>query len=100
MIRLYTFSGFHFYRDANEYTLTVNNFPPFLQRETHSLSSFRTTFEKGFTAEIQWLENGWLVYHGFFVLVFEYLTKTPIALDIIVLGIILGDFLNRKDSKT
>ena len=40
------------------------------------------------TVELQWLEHGWLVYHGFFKLVLESLGKNPIAADIIILGII------------
>ena len=41
--------------------------------------------------ELQWLRHGWLVYHGYFKLVLESLTKSnPIAADIIVFGIISG----------
>ena len=38
------------------------------------------------TVELQWLEHRWLVYHGFFELVFESLGKNPIAADIIIFG--------------
>ena len=34
-----------------------------------------------------------LVYHGYFELILESLTKDPIAANIIVFGIILGDFM-------
>ena len=45
------------------------------------------------TVELQWLEHRWLVYHGYFELVLESQGKNPIAEDIIIFGIILGDFL-------
>ena len=35
----------------------------------------------------------WLVYHGYFELILESLTKNSIAANIIVFGIILGDFI-------
>ena len=46
----------------------------------------------GITVDGQWLEDWWLDYHGYFELVLEYLTKSHSA-DIIVFGIISGDFL-------
>ena len=33
------------------------------------------------TVDLQWLEHWWLVYHGYFELVFEFLGKYPIAAD-------------------
>ena len=49
-----------------------------------------------YTVEFQWLKHSWLVYYGHLELILESLTKkkkNPIAADIIVFGIILGDFL-------
>ena len=43
--------------------------------------------------EHQWLEHCWLVYHGYFEDFLESLTKNPTAADIIVFGIVSGDFL-------
>ena len=37
--------------------------------------------------------DGWF-YHGYFELVLESVTKNPIAADIIIYGIISGDFLD------
>ena len=46
------------------------------------------------TVELQWLEHRSLVYHGYFELVLESLgKKSMIAADIIIFGIIWGDFL-------
>ena len=45
------------------------------------------------TVELQWLEHRWLVYHGYFELVLEFLGKNPIAADIIAYGMIKDDFL-------
>ena len=45
------------------------------------------------TIDFQWLEHRWIVYHGYFELVLESLTKNPIAADIIVFEIISGGFL-------
>ena len=45
------------------------------------------------TVELQWLKRRWPVYHGYFKLVLESLTKISIAADIIVFEIILGGFL-------
>ena len=46
-----------------------------------------------YAVELQWLEHRWLVYHGYFKLVLESQGKNPIAVDIIMFGIISGDFL-------
>ena len=46
-----------------------------------------------YTVELQWLEHRWLVYHGYFELVFESLGKNPIAADISIFWIIKGDFI-------
>ena len=45
------------------------------------------------TVELQWLEHRRIVYHGCFELVLESLGKNSIAADIIIFGIIQGDFL-------
>ena len=50
------------------------------------------------TAELQWLKHRWLVYHGHFQLVLESLGNHPIAADIIIFGIIQGDFLFQIDN--
>ena len=50
------------------------------------------------TVELQWLEHRWLVYHGYFELVLESLGKYPIAADIIILGLIYGDFFFHVDN--
>ena len=52
-----------------------------------------TTRTKLFTVKLQWLEHRWLVYHGYFELVLESLGKNYIAANIIIFGIIYGDFL-------
>ena len=41
----------------------------------------------------QWLEHWWLVYHGYFELVLESLTKNPITADFIAFGIISSEFI-------
>ena len=45
------------------------------------------------TVELQWVEHRWLVYHGYFELVLGSLGKHSIAADVILFGIIKGDFL-------
>ena len=45
------------------------------------------------TVELQWLEHRWLVYKGYFELVFESLGKYPIAADISIFWTIKGDFI-------
>ena len=50
------------------------------------------------TVELQWLEHQWLDYHGYFEPVLEFLEKNPTAADIILLGIIKGDFLYYIDN--
>ena len=42
--------------------------------------------------KLQWLEHRWLVYRGYFEIVLEFLGKHHIVADIIIVGIILGDF--------
>ena len=52
------------------------------------------TFYYNNSVELQWLEHGWLLYHGYFELVLKSLTKKKKktkAADIIVFGIISGD---------
>ena len=34
------------------------------------------------TVELQWLEHGWLIYHGCFELVLKSLGKNPVAADV------------------
>ena len=45
------------------------------------------------TVELQWLEQRWLIYHGYFELILEFITKNPTVAEVIVFGIISGDFL-------
>ena len=45
------------------------------------------------TVKLQWLDHRWLVYHGYFELLFGSIGTSPIAADIITFGINLSDFL-------
>ena len=54
------------------------------------------------TVELHWLEQRWLVYHGYYELVLESLGKTPTAADIMIFGIIKAElhiFMSRKIKK-
>ena len=51
--------------------------------EGHSAELVQAAKKKnGIPVELQWLEHWWLVYHGYFKLVFESLEKNPVAADL------------------
>ena len=59
----------------------------------HILNRNQQRHIKTNTVELQWLEHRWLIYHGYFELALESLGKNHKAADMIIFGIIYGDFL-------